>query len=91
MSTALDVETSTETLEDWEPEYICEATRRHEGGAPPKAEWWSIALCCGRPPLTLCSACVAYEIARGGHCAVCLNRDKPDKPNRRYEPIKGKQ
>jgi hypothetical protein len=90
MSTALDVDTSTEILEDWDPDYQCEATERHDD-CPVKAEWWSIALCCGRTPITLCSACVAWETSRPRRCGICLHRDEPDKPNRRYEPIKGKQ
>lgn len=89
MSTALDVETSTETLEDWEPEYECEATDRHDG-APVKAQWWSFALCCGRPPITLCSGCVEWETRKLRRCGLCLKKDTPEEPNRRYEPIKGK-
>lgn len=90
MSTALEEDLDLSLVEDWDPEYPCEATERHDG-ATVKASWWSIALCCGRDPITLCSACVEWETRRDRRCGVCLHHDKPDQPNRRYEPIRGKK
>jgi hypothetical protein len=95
--TATEAETGLKVLEalDFDPDIACEAYCRDQGNAS-RAEWFSIALCCGRPPIPYCRACRTREhvlVRLMGYemCAACLHEAEPGEKMRRWEPIRGRQ
>lgn len=92
MTTA--TETTTEAIEhlDFHPDIACEGINRtavHKGHDQP-ADYWSIATCCGRPPIPMCTPCVTDDNRKEwSYCAFCNKEDSVEDPIRRYEPING--